>query len=284
MTEEYVEIVDYLVDCNNDGNTGGSGQNGGSGNTGSTGGGNTGDNGGSGNPTGNLRLPLQLSGGLSLKQIDTVLSLVSVAENSDTKWYNQYNYIENINDGRGYTISIVGFCTGTGDFIQVLEALQKINPNHILVKWIPLVRTKKGGDVRGLDGLPADMAKVGVNDKDFNMAAWIVIQKLYWGPAMDYCNSHGFTSALAKYITYDTILNFGELNPFSNIRVSASLNEKSAIAKFLEIKQRVIVNDPTLGDSKNNRVDMQKSLLQRSIMDLQTPMTVSCYGDSFIIN
>ena len=45
-------------------------------------------------------IPVDLPGGLTREQCDTILSLVSIAENSSTEWWNQYGYIEDIKDGR----------------------------------------------------------------------------------------------------------------------------------------------------------------------------------------
>lgn len=50
-----------------------------------------------------------------------VFALVSSAENSSTDYAEQYAYIEDIGDGRGYTAGIIGFTTGTGDLLEVVE-------------------------------------------------------------------------------------------------------------------------------------------------------------------
>lgn len=212
---------------------------------------------------------------------DIMLELVSIAENSSTDWQAQINYIENINDGRGYTISIVGFCTGTGDFIQVLEAIQRISPTHPLVKFVPLVKAVDGtASVKGLEGLPAAMKAVGINDPVFNQAMWEIIKLLYWGPALDYCKRHNLTSNLSRYIAYDTILNFGAWGKLENI---SGADEVSFLDAFLDMKQKIIEKDSSLGDKKRNRVDMQKAILAARNMNLNRPMTVSCYGDTFTL-
>jgi chitosanase len=215
-----------------------------------------------------------------------MLKLVSIAENSSTDWQKQINYIENINDGRGYTISIVGFCTGTGDFIQVLQEIQKINTKHPLVKFIPLVQKVDGtSSVKGLEGLPAAMKAIGINDPVFNEAMWIIIKKLYWGPALEYCKKHNLTSNLSKYIAYDTYLNFGQwdYNKKYNLDSIPNSDETTFLTKFLEYKQKTIEGDSSLGDKKNNRVDMQKKLLNYKNFVLSLPMTVSCYGATFTL-
>lgn len=59
-----------------------------------------------------------ISGGILRKE---VFALVSSAENSDTDYSLQYEYIEDIGDGRGYTAGIIGFTTGIGDLQDVVK-------------------------------------------------------------------------------------------------------------------------------------------------------------------
>ena len=49
---------------------------------------------------------------------EIAMQLVSSAENSSLDWRAQYSYIEDIQDGRGYTAGIIGFCSGTGDMLD----------------------------------------------------------------------------------------------------------------------------------------------------------------------
>ena len=52
---------------------------------------------------------------------EIAMKLVSSAENSSLDWKAQYKYIEDIGDGRGYTAGIIGFCSGTGDMLDLVE-------------------------------------------------------------------------------------------------------------------------------------------------------------------
>ncbi|HEY3509056.1 MAG TPA: chitosanase, partial [Kribbella sp.] len=45
---------------------------------------------------------------------EIAMEIVCSAENSSLDWKAQYKYIEDIDDGRGYTAGIIGFCSGTG--------------------------------------------------------------------------------------------------------------------------------------------------------------------------
>lgn len=226
---------------------------------------------------------------LFLRGMDTpsnvILELVSIAEYSSTDWKSSVNIIDNLMDGRGYTIGLVGFCTGTGDFLEVLKFLQTFAPLHLLVAFIPIIeKILNSGDPSstvGLERLPATMRKIGKNDKNFLKACWYVIKKLYWKPALIFCDKYGLKSELARYIVYDTILNFGNLVDFD--AMVAEKEEKVFLKKFLVLKQQIIENDETLGDTDNNRVDMQRRLLARENFGLVKPMTVYCYQEKFYL-
>lgn len=222
--------------------------------------------------------------GLTMAQLEIILSLVSIAENSDTDWRKQFNYIEDINDNRGYTISIVGFCTGTGDFIQVLETLEKFKPDHHLVKFIPLVRGKKDGDISGLEDLPRAIKSVRIDDWEFHRAVWEIISKLYWTPANKFAHRVNIRSPLGIYIIYDTILNLGTLDSFESLKYNLNTldpyAERTNLECFLAVKRQEI-SSGNFGDTVDNRVDMQYQLLRDSKFLLEPPLCVQCYGDTF---
>src|SRR5262245_48667588 len=59
---------------------------------------------------------------------DIAPRLVSSAENSSLDWRAQFGYVEDIDDGRGYTAGIIGFCSGTGDMLELVEAYRAAKP------------------------------------------------------------------------------------------------------------------------------------------------------------
>ena len=58
------------------------------------------------------------------------MEIVSSNENSTLDWRAQYKYIEDIHDGRGYTAGIIGFCSGTGDMLELVEAYTDTEPRQ----------------------------------------------------------------------------------------------------------------------------------------------------------
>lgn len=61
---------------------------------------------------------------------EIAMQLVSSAENSSLDWKKQYAYIEDIGDGRGYTAGIIGFCSGTGDMLELVRAYTQSVPDN----------------------------------------------------------------------------------------------------------------------------------------------------------
>ena len=80
-----------------------------------------------------------------------VFALVSSAENSSTDYAEQYAYVEDIGDGRGYTAGIIGFTTGTGDLLEVVERYTELKPENELEKYISALEQVNGTDSH--DGL-----------------------------------------------------------------------------------------------------------------------------------
>ena len=83
---------------------------------------------------------------------EIAMELVSSAENSSLDWKAQYSYIEDIGDGRGYTAGIIGFCSGTGDMLELVQAYTASSPNNVLAKYLPALKKVNGSDSHsGLD-------------------------------------------------------------------------------------------------------------------------------------
>jgi len=121
---------------------------------------------------------------------DTILSLISLPENSTTSWWTNYNFAKCLGDGRGWTVSLFGACSGTGDLLMILVELQKINPNHKLCKYIHPMKKTIGDDITGLENLGKDIVYMG-DDEDWQCAVWKIYIKLYWTFANDFASKTG---------------------------------------------------------------------------------------------
>ena len=81
-------------------------------------------------------------GSLNALQKHKAEMLTSIWENSTTVL--QYPYCQNIHDGRGYTSGRAGFCSGTGDAIQVVQCFDAAfgnGSNNPMAKYMPALTT-----------------------------------------------------------------------------------------------------------------------------------------------
>src|SRR6185312_8292289 len=77
---------------------------------------------------------------------DIAMQLVSSNENSSLDWKAQYKYIEDIGDGRGYTAGIIGFCSGTGDMLELVQHYTDLEPGNALAAYLPALEQVNGTD------------------------------------------------------------------------------------------------------------------------------------------
>ncbi|WP_204018995.1 chitosanase, partial [Sphaerimonospora thailandensis] len=102
---------------------------------------------------------------------EIAMRIVSSAENSSLDWRAQYGYIEDIDDDRGYTAGIVGFCSGTGDMLDLVELYTKRKPRNVLAEYLPALRRVNGSDSHsGLGSKFVKAWKRAVKDRVFQRA------------------------------------------------------------------------------------------------------------------
>lgn len=158
---------------------------------------------------------------MSDTQLDTVLQLISLPENGTPKWWQQYNYIEFLGDGRGFTATLYGACSGTGDLAMIFEELAKISPRSKacdeLVAYLPALKKKRGDDIKGIEGIKKIIKGLS-DDPAWQRAVWEVYVKLYWQFAMDWSDKKGvsfkrpgpvLTLPLTRGFMVDTSINHG---------------------------------------------------------------------------
>ena len=140
---------------------------------------------------------------------DIAMQLVSSAENSSLNWKAQYKYIEDIGDGRGYTAGIIGFCSGTGDMLDLVELYAARKPGTSLAKFLPALRKVDGTDshtgrARLHHGLGAPPPRTPV----FQQAQNDERDRVYFNPAVKQAKSDGLR-ALGQFAYYDAIVMHG---------------------------------------------------------------------------
>lgn len=220
-----------------------------------------------------------------------VFALVSSAENSTTDYAEQYAYIEDIGDGRGYTAGIIGFTTGTGDLLEVVERYTELKPENELKKYIPALEQVNGTDSH--DGLgnvfEEDWAEAAQSD-EMVQAQNDILDEQYMNVALEYAREDGLRP-LGQYIYYDALVVHGSGDGedcFEAIRNAALETEKSPSnggdeTTFLTafLGARVPVMQMEEAHSDLSRLNAQRKFLNEKNFDLTLPLEWTMYGEEF---
>ncbi|MEU8893533.1 chitosanase [Streptomyces sp. NPDC048442] len=225
---------------------------------------------------------------------EVAMKLVSSAENSSLDWKAQYKYIEDIGDGRGYTAGIIGFCSGTGDMLDLVRLYTQRKPGNRLAKYLPALEDVNGTDSHaGLDPKFTKDWATAAKDSAFQEAQRDERDRVYFNPAVAQAKADGLR-ALGQFAYYDAIVMHGDgTDPttFSNIRKRAFKkakppaqggDETAYLHAFLDARVWAMQQEEAHSDT--SRVDTaQRVFLNNGNLDLNTPLDWQVYGDSFHI-
>ena len=216
--------------------------------------------------------------------------IVASAENSTLDWRSAYRYIEDIGDGRGYTAGIVGFCSGTGDMLELVRAYRDTKPNNPLASFLPALRKVNG--TASHEGLGAPFVKAwrkAALDPVFQLAQDTVRDTLYFNPAVKLAKGDGL-NALGQFAYYDAAVVHG----FNGLRVirrravgspppAAGGAEVTYLERFLD--QRVIEMRKEAAHENVDRIEKaQRVFLRAGNLDLHLPLRWVVYGDRYAIS
>ena len=225
---------------------------------------------------------------------DIAMQIVSSAENSTLNWKAQYKYIEDINDGRGYTAGIIGFCSGTGDMLELVELYSQRKPGNVLEQYLPALRRVNGSPSHaGLAPKYPQDWRTAAKDAAFQQAQNDERDRVYFDPAVQRAKADRL-GALGQFIYYDAIVMHGDgtdSTSFRNIRKRALRtakppaqggNEVTYLHAFLDA--RVWAMKQEEAHSNTSRVDTaQRVFLRKNNLNLDTPLDWKVYGDSYRI-
>ncbi|MFJ1705149.1 chitosanase [Kitasatospora sp. NPDC088346] len=226
---------------------------------------------------------------------DIAMQLVSSAENSSLDWKAQYKYIEDIGDGRGYTAGIIGFCSGTGDMLDLVEHYTDLKPGNVLAKYLPALRKVNGSESHA--GLGTAFEKdwaAAAKDTVFQRAQNDERDRVYFDPAVQQAKADGLR-ALGQFVYYDAIVMHGpgtDSDSFGGIRKAALKKAKSPaqggdetayLKAFLDARKVVMKKEEAHADT--SRVDTEQLVfLNAKNFDLNPPLKWKVYGDPYSIN
>ncbi|MCI8424640.1 MAG: chitosanase [Adlercreutzia sp.] len=223
---------------------------------------------------------------------DTVFALVSSAENSTTDYAKEYGYIEDIDDGRGYTCGIIGFTSGTGDLLDVVNTYVALSPeDNVLEPFVPALEKAVGSETHA--GLGDDFVaawKKACQTEAMIEAQNAVLDEQYLLPAVDYAETDGL-SPLGQYVYYDALVVHGpgsDEDSFGGIRDAAlearkppaqGGSEADYLNAFLDARTQVMLKEEAHSDL--SRIDVQRTFIKEGNWNLARPLRWTMYGDEF---
>ncbi|PTL80827.1 chitosanase [Vitiosangium sp. GDMCC 1.1324] len=255
--------------------------------------------------------------GMTANQKKVAEAVTSIWEN-DTPVLD-YAYAEDIDDGRGYTNGRAGFCTGTGDAIQVIECYKNLRSaanGNLMAKYMPGLTTinnrflqtgESQASTSELDSIGnwvSDWAASYNNTTtraDFKSCQDQVSDRLYYTPAMNEAAKWGLVTALSKAALYDAYINHGEDGAKVFIKAANNalgnsgqvapaigyngITESAFLQKFLEKRRDTLASDSTWVDAVD-RVATYEKLRRKGNWDLGTAFSNDvrardCWGTSY---
>jgi chitosanase len=221
---------------------------------------------------------------------EIAMRLVSSAENSSLDWRAQYRYIEDIHDGRGYTGGIIGFCSGTGDMLEVVRAYARKRPHSRLARFRTVLRRVNGTASHEGLGKPFVRAwRHAARDPAMRRAQNRERDRVYFNPAVRLARSDGLR-ALGQFAYYDAAVVHG-YDGLKSVRKralaraappAAGGSEFAYLNAFLD--ERVVEMRKEAAHEDVSRIeDAQRRFLNEDNLDLDPPLHWSVYGDPYEI-
>ncbi|MEK6443168.1 chitosanase [Pseudonocardia sp. T1-2H] len=236
---------------------------------------------------------LAVAGHLGPDQRRIADQLVSVFEN-DTPVI-QYDYVEDLGDGRGITAGRAGFCSGCGDMLEVVRRYAEVAPDSDLAGYLSELKAAADGDDADLGGLDAAWRRAAA-DARFRAIQDAVVEQFYFGPAAALAAGNGLRTALGVAVLYDTAVQHGTGSDHDSVRgivdrtneamngsPADGVDEVAWLGTFLGQRRAVLENPSSAATAKawgesTGRVDALGELLRQGELALVAPLVVSPWG------
>lgn len=228
------------------------------------------------------------------KSKEIAMQLVSSAENSSQDWRAQYDFIKDIGDSRGYTAGIIGFTTGTGDILELVEDYTADYAENPLAPFLPALRKVNG--TASHDGLgPSFVAawKAAARLPEFRRAQDSERDRGYFEPAVAIARRDGL-GTLGQFIYYDAAVVHGigsDAFSLDGIRAAALKkapapaqggDEVAYLNAFLDARIVAMKSEPAHEDVSRIETAQRVFLRQRNL-ELRPPLHWMVYGDPYTI-
>jgi chitosanase len=247
--------------------------------------------------------PKSLSVKLDARQKLTAEQMTSFFENLTIEF--QYGYVENLDDGRGFTAGRIGFTTGTSDALIVINKYTEIVPQNPLAKYIPelerLEEAEDRGDTENLEGFETAW-QLAARDEKFRKIQDNLNEEIYFDPSQKMADDLGLKFALSRAALYDANVQHGGGNSADSLEAMISktnsamkgspkegIDEALWLTKFLDVRESVLLNPENEETQEEwagsvERVKVFKTLLEKKNFVLKLPIQINCFNESVKIS
>jgi len=247
------------------------------------------------------------SGGLTARERNIADKLISVFENSTTTL--QYDYAENLGDGRGITLGRAGFCTGTGDVLLVVQKYLE-NPqgnknlqaglSKYLSSLKKLASTESAAET-GLSGFTTAW-KSAVADPAFRADQDAVVDEEYYNPALNYATALGAKYPLTRVALCEVAIMHGcgedkdslgalieRATKLSGGTPTTGVSETTWLKNFLNERKKDLqnpANKDTAAEWREavGRADAMLAIFNSGNLNLDKPIIINPFGSTFSIS
>jgi chitosanase len=200
-----------------------------------------------------------------------------------------YDYVEWLNDGRGYTVTNYGFCTSTGEVSSLIRLYAAMVPDTPLKRFLALMPPASQG--RGsLGDFPALWRREVEASDRLAAVCEEEADRLFFNPAMAAAEMADIQTPVGKLVFYDTWLQHGDGDDpdsfnaiYARARQSVSdrrpCPEADFLQAFLSVRKAVLLDadEPatrSVWRESAPRVDALLNLLDTNA-ELVPPVTVA---------
>lgn len=206
--------------------------------------------------------------------------IVAAAENGTLDWRAHFKYIEDINDDRGYTAGIIGFCSGTGDMLAIVKKYTAQYPGNGLASYLPALEAVNGSASH--EGLDPDFPTAWMSEAElpgFQAAQEKERDDTYFNPSVAEGKRDGLR-ALGQFIYYDAAVMHG-MDEVEKFRARAILiapppaqggNEVSYLNAFMDERVAFMENEEAHKGNIDRVQDGPRKWLKAGNLDLNTPL------------
>jgi chitosanase len=183
-----------------------------------------------------------------------------------------YGYVENLDDGRGFTVTQYGFCTYNTEVSDVIARILASEPDCPLKSFLPKL-PPQDWDGKALGGFDRAWKNAAKSSKALAKACDAVADALYLSPAIAAAAAAGVTSPVGIAIFYDTLVQHGDgddpdsLNAI--VKATPRAPEPAYLKAFLAARKKVLLNASDketreVWRESASRVDALAALLDRN--------------------